>query len=141
MPEERPIPDPQPSQPDETENQDQREKSTPEINEVPSLPEMTQKENLKDGSNKFVVTPVKETRDFIKEIGEDAREIGLEEDLYALVMIAQAILESGSGQSKLSQEPYFNLFGIKGTFEGNGVTFKTQEDDGNGSLHMITATF
>ncbi len=47
----------------------------------------------------------------------------LENDLYASVMIAQAILESGGGQSRLSQAPYFNLFGIKGTYQGQGVAF------------------
>ncbi|MBE9897206.1 peptidoglycan DD-metalloendopeptidase family protein, partial [Enterococcus casseliflavus] len=66
---------------------------------------------------------------------------GLEEDLYGSVMIAQAILESASGQSKLSQAPYRNLFGIKGTYEGKGVTFKTQEDNGSGNLYTIDATF
>jgi len=67
--------------------------------------------------------------------------VGLEEDLYASVMIAQAILESASGQSQLSQAPYHNLFGIKGRYEGKGVTFKTQEDDGSGKLYTIEATF
>lgn len=137
----KPDSEPQPSQPDEADDQDQGVQIAPEINEVPSAPEMIQKDDVKGSSNDFVVTPVKETWDFIKEIGEDAREIGLEEDLYASVMIAQAILESDSGQSKLSQDPYFNLFGIKGTYQGNGVSFKTQEDDGKGNLHTITATF
>ncbi len=54
-------------------------------------------------SQQIEVTPVKETWDFIMEIGEDARKVGQEEDLYASVMIAQAILESGSGRSRLSQ--------------------------------------
>lgn len=87
------------------------------------------------------VTPTKETWAFIQEIGEEAREIGLEEDLYASVMIAQAILESGNGQSQLSQAPYFNLFGIKGTFEGQGANFRTQEEDTSGNYFTITATF
>ncbi|WP_430610363.1 peptidoglycan DD-metalloendopeptidase family protein [Enterococcus sp. DIV0876] len=87
------------------------------------------------------VTPTKETWAFIQEIGEEAREIGLEEDLYASVMIAQAILESANGQSQLSQAPYFNLFGIKGTFEGQGVNFRTQEEDTAGNYFTITATF
>lgn len=56
-------------------------------------------------------------------------------------MIAQAILESASGQSQLAQAPNYNLFGIKGTHEGNGVTFATQEDAGDGTLYTIQATF
>lgn len=38
-------------------------------------------------------------------------------------MIAQAILESGSGESQLAKEPYYNLFGVKGSFQGNSVSF------------------
>ena len=38
----------------------------------------------------------------------------LETIFYASVMIAQAILESDSGQSTLSQKPSYNFFGIKG---------------------------
>ncbi|MGX7700995.1 peptidoglycan DD-metalloendopeptidase family protein [Enterococcus mundtii] len=78
---------------------------------------------------------------FIRKIGESSREIGQEHDLYASVMIAQAILESASGQSQLAQAPNYNLFGIKGTHEGNGVTFATQEDAGDGTLYTIQATF
>ena len=41
-------------------------------------------------------------------------------------MIAQAILESGSGESQLAKEPYYNLFGVKGSFQGNSVSFSTK---------------
>ena len=75
-----------------------------------------------------------ETERFIAMIGEQARQIGQEHNLYASVMIAQAILESGSGNSQLAQAPYNNLFGIKGAYKGNSVTFNTQEDDGTGNM-------
>ncbi|EGP5179469.1 N-acetylmuramoyl-L-alanine amidase [Enterococcus faecium] len=78
---------------------------------------------------------------FIRKIGESARKIGKENDLYASVMIAQAILESASGESQLAQAPNYNLFGIKGTHKGKGVTFTTNEDLGNGKLYAIQATF
>ncbi|EOS7735810.1 peptidoglycan DD-metalloendopeptidase family protein [Enterococcus hirae] len=78
---------------------------------------------------------------FIRKIGESARKIGQENDLYASVMIAQAILESASGQSQLAQAPNYNLFGIKGTYNGKGVSFVTQEDLGNGTLYTTQATF
>ncbi|MGM0282926.1 MULTISPECIES: glucosaminidase domain-containing protein [unclassified Enterococcus] len=78
---------------------------------------------------------------FIRKIGESARKIGQENDLYASVMIAQAILESASGQSKLAQAPNYNLFGIKGTHNGKGVSFATQEDLGDGTLYTTQATF
>ncbi|EGP4986492.1 peptidoglycan DD-metalloendopeptidase family protein [Enterococcus faecium] len=78
---------------------------------------------------------------FIRKIGESARKIGQENDLYASVMIAQAILESASGQSQLAQAPNYNLFGIKGTHNGKGVSFATQEDLGDGVFYTTQATF
>lgn len=87
-----------------------------------------------------------DTEKFIALIGEQARSIAQEHDLYASVMIAQAILESASGKSELSQAPNNNLFGIKGAWEDeNGkkhsVSFLTSEDDGTGSLYQIVSGF
>lgn len=81
------------------------------------------------------------TEQFISQIGEEARELCQENDLYASVMIAQAVVESASGSSGLSCEPYNNLFGIKGAYEGKSVRMKTQEDDGQGNLETIVAEF
>ena len=81
------------------------------------------------------------TEEFIARIGEQARSVGQEKDLFASVMIAQAILESGSGGSELSKEPHNNLFGIKGDYKGQFVTFGTQEDDGSGNLYQVQAAF
>lgn len=81
------------------------------------------------------------TETFIRRIGEKARAVGQKNDLYASVMIAQAILETGSGNSDLSQQPYHNLFGIKGEYQGEKVVFSTQEDDGSGNWYTIDAGF
>ena len=81
------------------------------------------------------------TISFIQTIGESARQIAAQNDLYASVMIAQAILESNSGQSKLSQAPNYNFFGIKGDYKGQSVTMQTWEDDGNGNSYTIDAQF
>lgn len=86
------------------------------------------------------------TEMFIASIGEEARQIAQQNDLYASVMIAQAILESGSGGSTLSRAPYNNLFGIKGTWysedgQGHTADFATQEDDGTGAHYTINAGF
>ena len=81
------------------------------------------------------------TEKFIASIAEQAREIGQENNLYSSVMIAQAVLESGSGNSQLAKTPYNNLFGIKGTYNGNGVSFNTMEDDGTGAHYGTRATF
>ncbi|MEG0550237.1 MAG: glucosaminidase domain-containing protein, partial [Vagococcus sp.] len=97
-------------------------------------------------SDKKDSTPIKYTRnqstaEFIEEVGESAREIGQKNDLYASVMIAQAILESGSGNSGLSRSPNYNLFGIKGSFEGEYVQMPTLEDNGKGGMYTISAKF
>ncbi|EPH87128.1 peptidase, M23 family [Enterococcus faecalis 06-MB-DW-09] len=136
-----PEPSPQPDQPRDQDTGSEQGQSTPEVQERTKIPEMVERQENNESSFAFAVTPEKETWAFIKEIGEEARKVGLEKDLYGSVMIAQAILESASGQSQLSQAPYYNLFGIKGTVEGKGVTFKTQEDDGAGNLYTIDATF
>lgn len=81
------------------------------------------------------------TEKFIAVIAEQARQIGQDDGLYASVMIAQAILESASGNSALAQSPNNNLFGIKGTWRGKGVDMLTQEDDGTGLLYTVSARF
>lgn len=78
---------------------------------------------------------------FIETIAEDAQKLGQEYDVFASVMIAQALLESGSGTSTLSLSPNFNLFGIKGTYQGQSVSMSTQEDRGNGDLYSINSAF
>lgn len=78
---------------------------------------------------------------FIRKIGESARKIGKEKDLYASVMIAQAILESASGQSQLGQVPNYNLFGVKGSHNGKSVSMATQEDLGDGTLYATQSGF
>lgn len=78
---------------------------------------------------------------FISKVAEDARKLGQEYDVFASVMIAQALLESGSGTSGLSLPPNHNLFGIKGTYQGQAVSMATQEDRGNGALYSINSAF
>ncbi|MGG5315186.1 glucosaminidase domain-containing protein [Enterococcus sp. AZ072] len=89
----------------------------------------------------FSVSKNQTTEAFIQLIGEEAQVIAWQEELYASVMIAQAILETGSGNSKLAQPPYHNLFGIKGSYQGKQVSFKTQEDKGDGELYTIQSAF
>lgn len=47
----------------------------------------------------MAVVENKATREFITSIAKDAHKIGQDNDIYASVMIAQAILESSSGNS------------------------------------------
>lgn len=77
---------------------------------------------------------------FIQQVGPMAQEVAGANDLYASVMIAQAILESGWGQSTLTTLAN-NMFGIKGFYNGQFVEMQTMEDDGNGNLYPIIAKF
>ena len=65
--------------------------------------------------------------EFIEVISDHAKVIAKENNLYASVMVAQAALESGFGSSGLSSAPNHNLFGIKGSYNGQSVTMKTSE--------------
>lgn len=64
---------------------------------------------------------------FINQIAGFAQEIASKNGLYASVMIAQASLESGYGRSSLSAPPNHNLFGIKGSYNGQSVAMQTRE--------------
>ena len=89
----------------------------------------------------FSVVKNQTTQEFIDTIGKDAQKIAWDEGLYASVMIAQAILETGSGNSQLARPPHHNLFGIKGSYKGKQVNFATQEDNGSGQLYTIRSGF
>ncbi|UXU59669.1 amidase domain-containing protein [Staphylococcus agnetis] len=101
---------------------------------------LPQTSNTSSTSNPYIVTENKDTRAFIKSIAKDAHDIGQKENIYASVMIAQAILESDSGNSALARAPHYNLFGIKGAYHGHSATFNTLEDNG-GALYQISASF
>nr|WP_255466407.1 MULTISPECIES: LysM peptidoglycan-binding domain-containing protein [unclassified Facklamia] len=78
---------------------------------------------------------------FLGFISEQARKIAASNDLYASVMIAQAALESGWGNSTLARAPHYNLFGIKGKYNNNSVTLQTLEDDGSGNYYSSNEEF
>jgi len=77
---------------------------------------------------------------FISQICGYATEVAAANDLYASVMMAQAILESGWGASTLTTTAN-NMFGIKGSYNGQYVTMDTYEDDGSGNYYLISAKF
>lgn len=95
----------------------------------------------KDYPASFAIEANDQTQQFIDQIAVDAQKLGLKYDVFASVMIAQAILESGSGTSGLSVAPNYNLFGVKGSYGGQSVSLPTQEDRGNGEFYTISAAF
>ncbi len=71
---------------------------------------------------------------FINKIANAAVTIANKYGLYPSVMMAQAILESGWGQSGLSISAN-NYFGVKGSYNGQSVNVPTQEWNG---YQMVT---
>lgn len=86
------------------------------------------------------VTATMTGQEFVEAVGAYAAEVAAKNDLYASVMIAQAALETGFGSSTLSQEPNYNFFGIKGSYNGSSVNMATQEDGASG-LYTINDNF
>ena len=78
--------------------------------------------------------------EFIEVVGMYAH-LAKERGIYPSVMIAQALLESGvDGSSGLAKESK-NLFGVKGTYQGEGQVWDTLEDEGNGQYYEIQDEF
>ncbi len=80
------------------------------------------------------------TAEFVNYLGQYATEIGNDYNLYASVMVAQASLETAYGTSKLSTVGN-NLFGIKGSYDGNSIVMRTWEEESDGSIIWIDAFF
>lgn len=68
------------------------------------------------------------TVNFIRRLAPYSSQVQ-EGGLYPSVMIAQAILESNSGRSGLARNDN-NLFGIKGAYNGQSASYRTQESNG-----------
>lgn len=68
----------------------------------------------------------KNQQEFIDLISHDAQQIANDNDLFASVLMAQAILESNWGHSDLAHY-HNNLFGIKGSYRGQSVAMPTGE--------------
>ena len=83
-----------------------------------------------------------EKKAFIENVAEAARKYYSKYKILPSLTIAQAILESGYGESKLAKECH-NYFGMKWV-EGCGCQykeFKTGEQKKNGKRYTITAKF
>lgn len=77
---------------------------------------------------------------FISKYKSDVTKASTKYNLYGSVMMAQAGLESGWGQSQLTTEAN-NFFGIKGAYNGTSVSMLTTEYNSNGQMINTTANF
>lgn len=78
--------------------------------------------------------------DFIKKLAPGAQKVYKKYNVLASLVIAQGCLESGFGASDLSKQAY-NLFGIKGTYNGKYVLMWTKEQDKQGNETRVQAPF
>lgn len=78
--------------------------------------------------------------DFIKKLAPGAQKVYKKYNVLASLVIAQGCLESGFGSSDLSKQAY-NLFGIKGTYNGKYVLMWTKEQDKQGNETRVQAPF
>ncbi|WP_338815145.1 glucosaminidase domain-containing protein [Bernardetia sp. Wsw4-3y2] len=77
-------------------------------------------------------------QEYIKYIANSAIRAVSGTKLFPSVLIAQATLESGNGNSSLSKQPYNNHFGIKAgsTWKGKKASFRTREVINNVSVYV-----
>lgn len=92
------------------------------------------------GSGEVKAATAQSAQQFVNKAASAATNASSKYGTYTSVMIAQAAVESGYGNSTLSQEPNNNLFGIKGDYNGQSVTMKTGEYGSNG-YYTINADF
>ena len=78
-------------------------------------------------------------QNFVNQIGSAAMQVSQEYGVYASLMMAQAGLESGWGQSTLATNAH-NLFGVKYNGTGEYVLMPTLEYYG-GAYHRVNAKF
>ncbi|TSO25721.1 SLAP domain-containing protein [Lactobacillus sp. LL6] len=79
---------------------------------------------------------------FLNKAAKQAQKAAKTYGVYPSVMIAQAIVESGWGQSKLATEAN-NLFGMKANDGWDGATYiaNTREENSSGKSYYINAAF
>lgn len=87
-------------------------------------------------------TAAKSVEEFVDKYGQMAFETGKKFGIPYEAILAQAIIESGYGGSKLTQQAN-NFFGIKaGTgWTGQVINFQTAEQDASGNVYYVNAAF
>ncbi|WP_438361120.1 glucosaminidase domain-containing protein [Limosilactobacillus kribbianus] len=106
---------------------------------------MAANESFNDGSNSYWADANGKTSQlnghqaFLASIKQAALDGWKQYGVLPSLTAAQAILESAWGQSKLATQGH-NLFGIKGSYNGQSIVMRTAEY-GNGGYYYINAAF
>lgn len=77
---------------------------------------------------------------FINSIASDAQKVAQKYNVLPSLIIAQACLESNFGKSALARLGK-NLFGVKGSFNGQSIVMRTAEYDSKGTKYYVNAKF
>lgn len=114
----------------------QAQQDKPSTTPAPKNPAIKLTDQLVDLAKGLDVSHIKTNSSFLNNIAQHAVKIAEHYKLYPSVMMAQAALESGWGQSKLSSPPNHNLFGIKGSYQGQSVSMPTSEYTSSGWIRL-----
>lgn len=79
-------------------------------------------------------------KEFIQSVAPHAVKVGKENNILPSLIIAQACLESNWGRSGLASQGH-NLFGVKGDYNGESVTFNTREHSKSRGWYYVKAPF
>ena len=104
------------------------------VNQVLSVDGVNKYKNIVKESNTFATT-----EQFINRVAPIALEMAEKYQLYPSVMIAQGVLETGSGKSELAVLAN-NYYGIKGTYKGNSV-YKLSPEEVKGTIIQQSSRF
>lgn len=87
-------------------------------------------------------TAAKSVEEFVDKYGQIAFDVGKKYGIPYEAILAQGIIESGYGSSKLTQQAN-NFFGIKAGsgWTGQVITFQTAEQDASGNVYYVEAAF
>lgn len=106
------------------------EESYQENIEIQAVQSVNVKDKTVNSNRQVDVKQIDTNNSFLNQIASHAVKVAEQYNLYPSVMMAQAALESGWGQSTLSKAPNHNMFGIKGSHQGQSVTMQTSEYSG-----------
>lgn len=119
----------------------EKEVSEPVVTETPVTPEKEQpKEVPSEEPKQVTVDDLEFSHPFINRLKKDVYQVSKDYGVFPSVMMAQAIVESGWGESALAVKAN-NFFGVKARDGQDFVVMNTREEDTQGNSYYIDAEF